>query len=142
MRLRAGIAVAWLVAAGFGSGLAFADDEPLRVAYRHLAENPDKYAGKRVQVPACVATAMHHGVYLYDCDDSHVRIITLAGPSMILEELFGTRDMLRVRRAAATVSGVFEWRPDALPQCCLDNRVLLHAESVSDVTRLSILPND
>ncbi len=107
-----------------------------------MAENPDKYAGKRVQVPACVATAMHHGVYLYDCDDSHVRIITLAGPSMILEELFGTRDMLRVRRAAATVSGVFEWRPDALPQCCLDNRVLLHAESVSDVTRLSILPND
>lgn len=61
---------------------------------------------------------------------------------MILEELFGTRDLLRARRAAATVSGVFEWRPQAPPQCCLDNRVLLHAESVSWVTRLPPLSDE
>ncbi len=135
MKLHAGVVVAWLAASGLGSGPAFAD-EPLRVAYRHLAENPEKYAGRHVRVPACAATAMHHGAYLYDCDDSHVRIITLAGPFVILEELFGTRDVLWARRAAATVSGVFEWRPEAAPQCCLDNRVLLYAESVSGVKRL------
>ena len=141
MKLHAGVVVAWLAASGLGSGPAFAD-EPLRVAYRHLAESPEKYAGRHVQVPACVATAMHHGAYLYDCDDPHVRIITLAGPPMILEELFGTRDLLRARRAAATVSGVFEWRPEAPPQCCADNRVLLHADSVSGVTRLPPLSNE
>ncbi len=135
MRLLAGIGVAWLLAVGPGSGHAFAH-EPVRVAYRQLAANPDAYAGKRVRMPACAATAMHHGAYLYDCDDPHARIIALVATPRVQEALFGAHGGVETRRAAAMLSGMFEWRPDAPVQCCLDNRVLLHVESVSGVTRL------
>jgi hypothetical protein len=79
VKVHAGAVVAWLAAGGLGSGPAFAD-EPLRVACRHLAESPEKHAGRHARVAACVAAAMHQGAYLYDCGDPHVRIIALAGP--------------------------------------------------------------
>lgn len=132
----------WLAGAALGLlpilaiGQSPTADRVVSVAYARLIENPAAYAGRKLSVPACAATAAHHGAYLYDCRDPDAQILTLGGSPAAEMDLFGERSVVESRRVSAKMVGVLEWRPDALPACCLDPRFLFHLESVSEVRAL------
>lgn len=118
-------------------GLQAADLPPV-LTYRELLSDPVEYSGRRISVAACAATAMHHGAYLYDCDDPGVQIVTLGGSRAAEQALFGRHGPVEPRRASATVTGVFIFDPDAPMACCLDARYMFELDSVSYVTSLPV----
>lgn len=108
------------------------------VAYRRMVDNPAAYAGRLLAVPACAATAAHHGAYLYDCRDAAAQIVVLAGDRDVEKALFGERSVLEGRRVSARMIGVLEWQPDAPMACCLDPRHVFHLERVEGVSVLQL----
>lgn len=131
-------ALALLAAAGAAS----ASEGLPSVAYRRMVGNPGEYAGRRLAVPACAATAAHHGAYLYDCRDADVQLVTLSGSRDAEQALFGERRVFEQRRASAVMVGVLEWRPDAPMACCLDPRYVFHLERVEGVSALPLPATD
>ena len=86
-------------------GAASASEDLPSVAYRRMVGNPGEYAGRRLAVPACAATAAHHGAYLYDCRDADVQLVTLSGSREVEQALFGERRVFEQRRASAVMVG-------------------------------------
>jgi len=115
-----------------------AADLPQLLTYRQLLTDPAEYSGRRVSVAACASTAMHHGAYLYDCDDPDAQIVTLGGSRAAEQALFGQHSVVEQRRVSATVTGVFTFEPDAQAACCMDTRYMLELDAVSGVTSLPV----